>query len=272
MFFGENEISLELLGVFKIKREAFNHKSFTSRSYDSLSIRLSGSGKFDTKNKTISAKKGDILYIPKNADYIQSTLSEDIIVIHFINYSFTKSDEIECISVEDSPFLEETFRQMYDVWKEKKQGHRYLCMSLLYNILYFLNCQKTESIIDSITHDGKMNTVMDYIHTNYRSGEISISQLADMCAVSETYFRKLFKKIHGVSPQQYIINLKLEFASHLLGSNLYTVSEVSRKSGFNDSKYFSRLFKNHFGTTPKKYQDLFQLNSPPIRYNKKALQ
>ena len=63
MFFGENEISLELLGVFKIKREAFNHKSFTSRSYDSLSIRLSGSGKFETKNKTISAKKGDILFL-----------------------------------------------------------------------------------------------------------------------------------------------------------------------------------------------------------------
>lgn len=259
MFFSENELSLELLGVFKLSRGAFSHKSISSRSYDSISIRLRGSGKFETKNEIFNIKKGDILYIPKNAEYLQTTSGEDIISVHFINYSYSKNSKIEYISVEDSAFLEDTFRQMYDVWKEKKQGHRYLCMSLLYNLLYFLNCQETSHIIDSVTHDSKMNTVMDYIHSNYRSGNIDVSSLADMCAISETYFRKLFKKIHGVSPQQYIINLKLEFASHLLGSGLYTVSEVSQKSGFYDTKYFSRIFKTRFGITPKKYQSLQQL-------------
>ena len=118
MFFGENEISLELLGVFKIKREAFNHRSFTSRSYDSLSIRLSGSGKFETKTKTVSTQKGDILYIPKNADYIQSTLGEDIIAIHFINYSFTKNDEIECMSVEAE------LRGRFNLYRENRKHYR----------------------------------------------------------------------------------------------------------------------------------------------------
>ena len=79
---------------------------------------------------------------------------------------------------------------------------------------------------------------------------ISKDELADMCSVSSTYFRKMFKKIHGVSPSQYIINLMLEFASHLLSSNLYTVAEVSHKSGFNDTKYFSKLFKRYYGITP----------------------
>lgn len=265
MFFSENELSLELLGVFKINRDGYEHKSFDHRSYDSLSIRLKGSGKFETKNDTVNIKKGDILYIPKSADYVQQSSGESVIAIHFINYSHTNNSKIELISVEDSEFVEETFTQLYDVWKEKKQGYRYLCMSLLYNLLYFLNCQQTSNIIDSVTHDNKINSVMDYIHGNYRSGSIDISYLAEMCAVSETYFRKLFKKIHGISPQQYIINLKLEFASHLLGSNLYTVSEVSRKSGFNDTKYFSRIFKTRFGTTPKKYQNPQQINNLHIR-------
>lgn len=265
MFFSENELSIELLGVFKIKREKFVHKSFDSRSYDSISIRLSGSGKFETKDKTINIKKGDILYIPKNVDYHQTTMGESLIAVHFINYSHTNNKKIETISVEDLSFVEETFRQMYDVWKEKKQGYRYLCMSLLYNLLYFFNCQENSHIIDSVTHDGKMGAALDYIHGNYRNGNIEISRLADICAVSDTYFRKLFKKINGVSPQQYIINLKLEFASHLLGSNLYTISEVSQKSGFSDTKYFSRIFKARFGLTPKKYQSLHQHQVLPIR-------
>ena len=269
MFFSESDLSLELLGVFKIKREQYDHKSFEGRGYDILSFRLKGRGRFETKNECITVKKGDVLYIPKSTDYRQVSSDETVIAVHFINYSFKSSNKIEKIRLEDSSYVEKIFTDMYDTWKEKKQGHRYRCMSLLYDLLYFLNCNESTQIIDSLTHDTKMSAVIDYIHTNFRRSTIDISYLAEMCAVSNTYFRKMFKKIHGVAPQQYIINLKLEFASHLLGSNLYTVSEVSRKSGFNDTKYFSKLFKQHFGITPKKYQGLQRFDTPLI--NSKTL-
>ena len=264
MFFSESDLSLELLGVFKINRKEYDHKSFDGRGYDILSFRLKGNGKFITKTETFSVKKGDVLYIPKNTDYHQKSSYETVIVVHFINYSFKSSNKMEIIHPEDYQYIEDTFKKMYDCWKEKKQGHRYRCMSLLYDLLYTLNCQETSHIIDSITHDNKMNAVIDYIHSNFRYGTIDISHLADMCSVSNTYFRKMFKKIHGVSPSQYIINLKLEFASHLLGSNLYTIAEVSHKSGFNDTKYFSKLFKQYFGITPKKYQGLQRFDNPFI--------
>ena len=262
MFFSENDLSIELLGVFKINRSVYDHKSFEGRGYDILSIRLKGKGKFKTKNDALSVKKGDILYIPKNTVYHQQSSDETVIAVHFINYSFKSSNKLEVMRLEDYSYAEEIFIKMYDCWKEKKQGHRYRCMSLLYDLLYFLNCNQTNQFIDSITHDSKMNSVIDYIHSNFRHTTIDISYLAGMCAISETYFRKMFKKIHGVSPQQYIINLKLEFASHLLGSNLYTIAEVSRKSGFNDTKYFSKLFKQRFGITPKKYQGLQRFDNP----------
>lgn len=264
MFFSESDLSIELLGVFKINRDKYDHKSFENRGYDILSFRLKGRGKFITKNETITVKPGDVLYIPKNTEYHQKSSDETVIAVHFINYSFKKSNKMEIIRPEASHYIEEIFKNMYDCWKEKKQGHRYRCMSLLYDLLYTLNCQETSQIIDSITHDSKMNSVIDYIHSNFRYGTIDISELADMCSVSSTYFRKMFKKIHGVSPSQYIINLKLEFASHLLSSNLYTVAEVSHKSGFNDTKYFSKLFKQSFGITPKKYQGLQRFDNPLI--------
>ena len=50
------------------------------------------------------------------------------------------------------------------------------------------------------------------------------------------------------------MNLRLEFAFHLLVSNLYTVSEVAQKSGFDDAKYFSRVFKKKYHLSPKQAQ------------------
>ena len=253
MFFAENELSLELLGVFRINRKVQTTQKSHPRNYDSLSLRLSGSGKFKTENIAFKVQKGDILYLPQNADYTQKTNGELLIAIHFINYNFNKKAKIEIIKAENTERIENIAMQMYDIWKEKKQGYRYKCTSLLYELLYILNCQEHEQIIDSITSDQKIKTAIDYIHTNYRSSDIDISYLAEMCAISETYFRKLFKMIYGISPKQYILNLKLEIASQLLQSNFYTVSEVSEKSGFNDEKYFSKLFKKRFGVTPKEF-------------------
>lgn len=261
MFFGENELNIELIGVFKIKRENFNHKSFDNREYDSLSIRTNGTAKFITDKKTVSIKKGELLYIPKKADYKQTSQNETVVAIHFINYSNINSLELEKFSLEDINYTEEIFTEMYNIWKEKKQGYKYLCLSLFYNLLYTVNCSSNEKRLNSISQETQINKAIDYIHRNYRNSTIEISYLASMCAISETYFRRIFKKIYGVSPQQYILNLKLEFAYHLLGSNLYTVSEVSQKSGFLDPKYFSRIFKAHYNCTPKH----LQLNGLPIK-------
>ncbi len=254
MFFSESDISLELLGVFKIKREGHFSKISHERNYDIISVRLSGKCAFQAQNASFTSKKGDILYLPKTLEYSQESNGESIIAIHFINYSFKKDNKPELITLENSEYAENLVKEMYDIWKEKKQGHKYKCTSLLYELLYFINCQKYNNTINLVTHNDKIKSAINYIHTNFRNSTVEVSYLAKMSGLSETYFRKLFKQIHSVSPNQYIINLRLEYASHLLRSQLYTVSEAGYKSGFNDIKYFIKLFKKHYGITPKKYQ------------------
>lgn len=65
MFFSENELSLELLGIFKLERAESTTKANMQRNYDSLSVRLAGSGEFKCDGQTVSVKRGDLLYIPK---------------------------------------------------------------------------------------------------------------------------------------------------------------------------------------------------------------
>lgn len=239
-----------MIGVFKIKREEFHLKSAAKRNYDSLSLRLDGSGYFKTENRAFSVKRGELLYCPKTEVYSQQTSGETVIAIHFIHYTFSKGSQMEVLPMEDVTRGEELVQRMYDIWKEKKQGYRHRCCALLYELLYLCNRQVHES---KYHMDHQLKKAADYIHSHFRSEQISVAELAKMCSVSETYFRKLFRQYYGVSPKRYIIDLQLETAAQLLQSQLYSVGEVCERSGFTDAKYFARLFHSRFGCTPKQY-------------------
>lgn len=253
MFFSENDLSLELLGVFRIRRGRRALDSKNDRSYDSLSVRTDGVGVFKTERGEVKVQRGDVLYMPRNVHYSQTTSGETVYAVHFINYSFNPKNGIEILSVEERDRVVEMMEELYRAWVEKKQGYRYQCTAMLYSLLYFLNCRAHDDISGAFRQGEKLKNALNRIHTDFRREQISVSELAAMCAVSETYFRKLFKRIYGTSPSQYIIDLRLEYASQLLCSGLYNVSEVSDRSGFGDPKYMSKLFKKRFGVSPRDY-------------------
>ena len=67
------------------------------------------------------------------------------------------------------------------------------------------------------------------------------------------YLRKLFKKEMGITPLEYMTNLRMKKAEIMLTSmwgNSYTVSEIANHCGFEDALYFSRVFKKTFGCSP----------------------
>lgn len=258
MFFSESELSLDLIGAFKIRRENHSLKTPKSRQYDSLSIRLCGKGKFTIRGSEIRVGHGDVLYMPKNEIYEHETGGETIIALHFINYSFHKENTFELLKIDDCAYAEDLFLRIYDAWKEKKSGYRYQCTALLYELLYYLHRNEQAQPFGSEPCIEKINTAVDYIHTHFRNESISVADLCKTACMSDTYFRKLFRKVHGISPKQYIINLRLELASQLLQSQFYSIAEVSEKAGFGDTKYFSKLFRQRFGVPPKQFQQDFE--------------
>ncbi len=78
---------------------------------------------------------------------------------------------------------------------------------------------------------------------------LTIEQVARESAMSEYHFFRLFKKVFGVSPHQYILGKRLSAAQELLKKN-YSVSDVALECGFADIYAFSKAFKNRFGITP----------------------
>ncbi|MFC5653584.1 AraC family transcriptional regulator [Paenibacillus solisilvae] len=84
--------------------------------------------------------------------------------------------------------------------------------------------------------------------------EVSISQIASELNLSRSQCTKIFNKIYGISPRQYVTQLKLTRAKHLLVSTNWTIEEISIALGFNSASHFSRQFRQGTGVSPAQFR------------------
>ncbi len=92
------------------------------------------------------------------------------------------------------------------------------------------------------------------VQKGQKSKLLSVSWLAANSNLSERQFRRRLHKTSGLSPQQYIAEMRLQEARALLEVGKYaTIAEVAYAIGFNDASAFSRKFRNHFGKSPSDY-------------------
>ncbi len=84
------------------------------------------------------------------------------------------------------------------------------------------------------------------------SDNTSISELASMCFISESYFRTKFKAFSGgISPADYRNRLRIEKARELLSSSLWTTDMIADALGFYDTSHFYKIYKKVTGELPR---------------------
>lgn len=80
---------------------------------------------------------------------------------------------------------------------------------------------------------------------------VSVSELANLCFLSESYFRSKFREHMKTSPTEYHKRLRIAKAQELLESSLWTVDLVAEKLGFCDTSHFYKVYKKVTGKTPR---------------------
>ena len=95
---------------------------------------------------------------------------------------------------------------------------------------------------------------VDYIAANFDK-RLKINELADRIGVNRSYLTSSFKKSLGCSPQEYLMNLRIEKAKTLLKNGGIQVSEVAAKVGYGDPLAFSKVFKARTGRSPREYKE-----------------
>lgn len=108
-------------------------------------------------------------------------------------------------------------------------------------------------IIEKVNQTDLSNIISTQIFLldNIEEAFPSIKAMAEKACMSETKFKKLFKKITGTTPNSFFLNNKLRKAKELLEEQNYTILETCDKLKFTNYSYFIFKFRDHFGISPK---------------------
>ncbi len=96
------------------------------------------------------------------------------------------------------------------------------------------------------------------IKQNISNLDFNANSLADKMSTSLVTLNRKIKKVTGCNTTNYIRRLRLEKAKYLLERSDLTIMEVQTACGFDMQSYFSRIFKEQFGTSPLKYRNNFK--------------
>ena len=107
-----------------------------------------------------------------------------------------------------------------------------------------------------VTHfdDDFICNILQSVEENIQNSEFRIDDLAEAMSMSRTVFYRKVKSLMGVSPVDFVKTMRIKRAVQLLEQDELTVSEVGYMSGFTTPQYFSRVFKEAMGCTPKEYK------------------
>ena len=104
-----------------------------------------------------------------------------------------------------------------------------------------------------------LQSIIDSIEQHLEESEFDLEQLAAEKNMSKSTLYRKIKSMTGMTPLDFIRNIKMKRACMMLFNRSHTISEVAYAVGFNSPKYFTRCFKDEFGVTPSEY---LQKNTP----------
>lgn len=101
----------------------------------------------------------------------------------------------------------------------------------------------------------QIKQVCDYIHAHLGEKDLSLGRLAETVYLTPTYLSSMFSRTMGVTVGQYITEARIRKAAELLKDPQYKQYQVAEMVGYDDPKYFARLFKKKMGVSPSEYRD-----------------
>ena len=213
-----------------------------NRATYALSFCLKGQITYNHEGRRYVSDKSCAIILPKGQSYTLFGDAEGIFPV--INFDCTApfTDTHITIPIDSvEPYVKD-----YEKLRSLSvfEGNRMKMLSILYNMLH--------KLLSPASH-GVLMPVMKYIENNYSNPALTIGELAQVCGVSEVYFRRLFFRQYKTSPKQFIIDVRINRAKQLLSEGALKISAISESCGFSNPYHFCRSFKAEVGVTPTEY-------------------
>lgn len=136
-------------------------------------------------------------------------------------------------------------QRIFEEYREQTTGYELAAQSLLSLLLV--------SAVRGTSTENKSCKDLDYIRTyieQHSDQKINFRELSVLSGYSYDYFRHTFRKKFHVSPQEYLIDIRLQNAMKLLKSTDYSCTEIAYQCGFSNASQLSSMFCKKFGYPP----------------------
>lgn len=146
------------------------------------------------------------------------------------------------------------FHEILKTTQTAEAGYRQIITGLILKMLGVVHTiAKYKSLSPSL--EPKLISKAKFLLQESIDSTVNLEDVAKELPMGYSRFRKVFKTHTGTSPNQYLLNLRLDKAKELLVSTNLTVGEIAYQTGFESIFYFSRLFKQKNGNAPKFYRE-----------------
>jgi two-component system, response regulator YesN len=98
-----------------------------------------------------------------------------------------------------------------------------------------------------------VTSIRRYLDVHYAE-EVSLTLLANQFHINATYLSELFKKKIGSTFSDYLVEIRLDKAKHLLSKSEFRLADIADLVGFANASYLSSVFKKHIGMSPNEYR------------------
>jgi AraC family transcriptional regulator of arabinose operon len=230
--------------------------------------RGSGTAWFGRPSNSYAFRAGDLLLIPQGVEHmIEGTAGDEphVYAVHFFASLFGGIDLLKMLGFPEhvahrqgSPCKAICERSVRE-YAVKPPGWATALSNDVYTLLLYMIRMETERFtpLMSVDHQSQLPRllpVLDWIETHLSSHEITVADLSRQVFISETHFRRVFHKVFGMSPVQFIRQRRIERACTLLRTTDIPIKQLAQDCGFAEDAFFSRVFHRLVGTSPAAYR------------------
>ena len=212
---------------------------------DSILIVLDGRFQYSVDGENCIAGKNSICVFPKGVLF-QRKVIEPIRCVYFQFEEFPEVLPAGLLQSTDEVRTENTIGHLARAVEEENEV---LTEHFLRDILLLCNPPKGKPGV----RDDAVRTAISYMERNY-TAQITLRELADVCAISQQTLIRKFRECTGKTPMQYLLSIRINEGKRLLRDTDLTASQIARECGFENVYYFSNCFMRASGQRPSQYR------------------
>lgn len=226
-----------------------------------------GNGQITIDSQHFNAGPGDMFVYPPGMEHIEESYINNKLTMHVLSIintsdlrfmSFWPIGDLEYIRISGT-WLNTAFstivKQMIQELKKKETAYQVRIQALSFQfqslLMKFAEKKTDDTIINNLYQH--ISRARSFIQANYHKN-ITLADIASNTFISTHYLSRLFKRYTGFSPMNYLMLLRIRNAQKLLRETELSITEVSRKVGYQDLQYFSSIYKQKTGQSPRDYR------------------